>query len=189
MKDLKIAKVWAQALLEIAQEKKKLDAVVEGVRLLDQLASEVPLLESFMASPNVPQETKKDRFAKALGKAVDPVLLDFCDLLVDRMRGMILTDVLTAFMELYREAVGVVVAVVRCAVPLADAEAQKIQKKLSKMYGLKVELDVHVDASILGGMTIYVGDTKFDGSLSRSLKEIKSRLLGARIDSEVVYAD
>ncbi|MHC4599074.1 MAG: F0F1 ATP synthase subunit delta, partial [Planctomycetota bacterium] len=64
-----------------------------------------------------------------------------------------------------------------------------LSKRLSKIVGKKIELDVRVDPAVLGGMTVQVGDTRFDGSLRRALDELGARMAGTRIDSEVVYAD
>ncbi|MHC5036003.1 MAG: ATP synthase F1 subunit delta [Planctomycetota bacterium] len=189
MMDANIVRVWAQALLEIAEDKKSLESIVKGVRFTRQILGEVPLLQPFLASPNIPLPVKKERLQAALKGHVDPLLVDFTCLLVDRVRGMFLDEILEVFLKMYRDAIGVVVAHVRCAVDLPEGVAEKIRKQLSKMYGKTVELDVKLDPSVLGGMTIQVGDTRFDGTLARALKEVGDRMSTARIETEVVYAD
>jgi F-type H+-transporting ATPase subunit delta len=189
MKDKSIAKVWAQALLEMAQEKKKLGAVVDGVHLLRAILDALPQWVDFLASPKIPPDAKKALMDRALKRKADPILLDFCGLLVDRVRGMFLPDILEAFLEIHREAQGILEAHVRCAKPLTGTLETQIRKRLSKLLGKMVELEVTVDPGVIGGLSIQVGDTRFDGTLKRSLNEIAGRLHGARIESEVVYAD
>lgn len=189
MKEKTVAKVWAQALLETAHDRKAVEAVVDGVRVLAILVGEIPELSRFTASPKVEPDRKKAMLAKALAGSLDPLLLDFLGLVVDRGRGEILGEIVQAFLDQYDEASGILKARVFSAVPLADALAEKVRKQLETMYGKKIALDLHVDPETLGGLTLQVGDTRFDGSLDRALNEIRARLLGARIVSEVVYAD
>ncbi|MHC4781110.1 MAG: ATP synthase F1 subunit delta, partial [Planctomycetota bacterium] len=122
-------------------------------------------------------------------KKLPPVLMDFVGLIVEKHRGMVLPDICETFIELYREEVGVAVAHVRCAVPLQAAQEKSLVKRISKITGKTIELDVEVNPNVLGGMTVQVGDTRFDGSLKRALDELGARMSGTRIDSEVVYAD
>lgn len=189
MKEKNVAKVWAQALLELALEQKALDPVEKGVRLLGQVFADEPLLKPFLASPNIPAEDKNARFRKAVGKKIPGVLADLVALVVERNRGIVLPEILETFIELYREETGLAVAHVRCAVALQKAQEIALEKRLSKIVGKKIELDVRVDPGVLGGMTIQVGDTRFDGSLRRALDELGAKMAGTRIDSEVVYAD
>jgi len=189
MKEKNVAKVWAQALLELAEEGKALDAVQEGVLLLGQLFVDEPALKPFLASPNIPAAEKIERFGKAVKKKMPPLLLDFVGLVVERGRGMVLPDMCETFIELYRELTGVAVARVRCAVALETAQEKSLVKRLSKITGKTIELDVEVDPAVLGGITVQVGDTRFDGSLKRALDELGARMSGTRIESEVVYAD
>ncbi|MHC4601455.1 MAG: F0F1 ATP synthase subunit delta, partial [Planctomycetota bacterium] len=83
MREKNVARVWAQALLELAQEKKALDAVEKGVRLLDRLFIDEPLLRPFLASPNIPVAEKIARFRKALQKKIPAELHDFVGLVVE----------------------------------------------------------------------------------------------------------
>jgi F-type H+-transporting ATPase subunit delta len=189
MKEKNVAKVWAQSLLELAREKKALDAVEKGVRLLGRLFVDEPLLRPFLASPNIPAQEKTARFRKAVGKKVPALILDFVSLLVERNRGMVLPDILETFIELYREETGLAVAHIRCAVALQKAQETALEKSISKIVGMNIELDVVVDPAVLGGITIQVGDTRFDGSLKRALDEVGARMSGTRLDSEVVYAN
>lgn len=189
MKERKIAKVWAEALLETARERKALDAAVEGVRLLQALFDELPSLVLFIASPRIPEGVKKERLDAALTGSVDAVLLDFLGLVMDRRRGIVLPDILEAFVELHREAAGIAVARVRTAEPLSDALRKKVAQTLQSIFGRTIELDAKVDEGLLGGAVIQVGDTRFDSSLRRDLDEIARRMRATRLSSEVIYAD
>ncbi len=184
-----IERVWAQALLEAAREKKRLEAVAGQARLLRQLLADVPPLALFLASPKVAAAEKKAVLDKACRKRIDPLVMDFLGLMTDRHRAMLLADILDAFQDLYHEEIGVLVAHVRTAVPLAEAETKRMGGTLEKITGKKIELDARVDPAILGGLVIKVEDTLFDASLKSALKDVGERMRRAHMETEVLYAD
>ena len=57
--------------------------------------------------------------------------------------------------------------------PLRPEEEKKLRIKLEKMSGKTVRLSAHVDASLLGGMTVLMNGTLYDGSIKGNMKEIK----------------
>lgn len=68
------------------------------------------------------------------------------------------------------------VAVVRTAVELRDSERETIKKQLSEMFGRQLQIEEHLDESIIGGMYIQVGDTVIDYTVSAQLKQITEQL-------------
>jgi F-type H+-transporting ATPase subunit delta len=68
------------------------------------------------------------------------------------------------------------VAVVRTAVSLNDNERQVLKEKLRDMFGRQLQIEEHIDESILGGMYIQVGDTVIDYTLSSNFKKIREQL-------------
>jgi F-type H+-transporting ATPase subunit delta len=68
------------------------------------------------------------------------------------------------------------VAVIRTAVELRDSERELIKKQLSEMFGRHLQIEEHIDESIIGGMYIQVGDTVIDYTVSAQLKQITEQL-------------
>ena len=71
------------------------------------------------------------------------------------------------------------VAEVRSAIPLGDEQVTRLAGALEQNTGREVEVKVVVDPEVVGGLVVRVGDTVIDGSVSRRLTELKSRLTGA----------
>ncbi len=69
------------------------------------------------------------------------------------------------------------IATVTVAVPLSDAQVMRLQAGLAKKYGA-VRVNQVVDASIIGGMRISVGDVVIDDSVATRVKELKLQLAG-----------
>jgi len=68
---------------------------------------------------------------------------------------------------------------VRTAVELNDDQRERLRKALGEATGRDVELRVIIDDSVVGGVLATVGDTVIDGSVSRQLARMRSRLAGA----------
>ena len=63
-------------------------------------------------------------------------------------------------------------------VSLATKKQQKaIADKLEQITGKKVELRLHEDKSLIGGVVVKIGDRRIDGSVAGRLATMKEKLL------------
>lgn len=97
-------------------------------------------------------------------------------LLVERGRIAVLPGVLEQYRVLADRAAGVVRADVTSAVPVTEAQWSAIVDALRRDFGDKVEVDVHHDASIIGGLVIRVGDRVVDTSMRTRLQQLQASL-------------
>ncbi|HEX9766669.1 MAG TPA: ATP synthase F1 subunit delta [Nitriliruptorales bacterium] len=67
-------------------------------------------------------------------------------------------------------------AEVYVAVALEPSQRDQLHRALEQVTGKSIDLKVHVDPSVVGGVRAKVGDTVIDGSIARRLSDIKSRL-------------
>jgi F-type H+-transporting ATPase subunit delta len=70
------------------------------------------------------------------------------------------------------------VARVTAAVPLTEAQEQRLTEVLGRIYGRSIGLQVTVDPSVLGGLVVRVGDEVIDGSIAHRLEAAGRRLAG-----------
>jgi F-type H+-transporting ATPase subunit delta len=68
------------------------------------------------------------------------------------------------------------VAYVTTAVPLTDADEERLAARLADMYGRAVSLKIDVDPRIIGGMRVKVGSDLYDGTVVRRLTEARTAL-------------
>jgi F-type H+-transporting ATPase subunit delta len=71
-----------------------------------------------------------------------------------------------------------VVALVRVARPLSDAEADRLKAALTRQYSRQVDLNVLVDPSVLGGVRVEIGDDVIDGTVASRLDGARRKLAG-----------
>jgi F-type H+-transporting ATPase subunit delta len=95
-------------------------------------------------------------------------------ILVRKGRERLLPDVAQAFNELYKQGRNIVVAHVASAVPLTTATRARVQSIAEKQHpGKTIELVEKVDPTLIGGVTIRIGDELYDGTVSRRLADLR----------------
>ncbi|WP_220793575.1 F0F1 ATP synthase subunit delta [Nocardioides stalactiti] len=70
------------------------------------------------------------------------------------------------------------VATVRVARPLADADQQRLAAALAAQYGRRVHLNVVVDAGVIGGLKVEIGDDVIDGTILSRLDAARRKIAG-----------
>ena len=67
-------------------------------------------------------------------------------------------------------------AIVYSAFPVEDAALNDISDALQKRFGRKLNLSVQIDASLIGGVRVVVGDEVLDTSVKARLEQMKAAL-------------
>jgi F-type H+-transporting ATPase subunit delta len=176
MRDIRIAKPYAQALYDAAAEQDALDRIVGDASQVVDLAQESEDFEQFLTNPILSPQFKSEMFQQLLSEAVHPLTLNFLLLLASKQRERFLVAILQAFLKLVDLKAGRVVAQVTSAVPLSDAQQNSLVKQLSDYSGAEVRLDLSEDTAIKGGIIVRLGDTVFDGSVATQLQRLRSLL-------------
>ena len=176
MRDIRIAKPYAQALYDAAAEQAALSRIVGDANQIISLAQESKDFEQFLTNPILSPQFKSEMFQQLLSEAVQPLTLNFLLLLASKQRERFLVAILQAFLKLVDLKAGRVVAQVTSAVPLSDAQQTSLVKQLSDYSGAEVRLELSEDTAIKGGIIVRLGDTVFDGSVATQLQQLRSLL-------------
>ena len=70
------------------------------------------------------------------------------------------------------------VAKVISAVPLTDAQEQRLARTLSDMYGRAISVRTALDPDVRGGLVVRVGDEVIDGSIATQFAAARAALVG-----------
>jgi F-type H+-transporting ATPase subunit delta len=101
---------------------------------------------------------------------------NFLGLLLQKDRLKFLGQISNVYRVLADELSGTVRAQVTSAAELGGAQREAIRLALEKQTGKTVELRVHVDPSLIGGLQVGLGGKVFDGSVKTQLKRIAATL-------------
>jgi F-type H+-transporting ATPase subunit delta len=95
---------------------------------------------------------------------------------IDHQRTSALPEILETFQNVLRERQGIAESEVFSAAVLKDAQKKEITQTLERVTGKKIEAKFSLDANLLGGVRVRVGDTIYDGSLRNRLDGLRERL-------------
>lgn len=169
----KLGKTYARALLAATQAEGSTDAVINDLNAIcdEALLSNPSLLMAFH-SPQIDTDEKCRVIDRLFGGNSHASLVKFMKVMAGRGRLGHLVAVRDAAVGMHDEAAGRLVAEVKTAVPMTDQLRGEVIQQLSNQFGKTVRLRESVDADLIGGMVIRVGDTVFDSSVSSRLDKI-----------------
>lgn len=176
MREATIARNYAEALLSLATKAENRDGFGSMIRDIANAITSDVTVHRFLESPRVSYEEKNALLSKAFGDRVPRVFLRFLQTVVHNRRQMLIPVIATEYSTLLDVAEGRVHADVVVARPVDDAEVQNIAAQLSRSLGKTVVPHVTVDAAIMGGVVVRIGDTVMDGSVRRRLNRLANRM-------------
>ena len=169
------AQRYAKAILSLAKDRNLAKEVNEDMNYIAKTVKSSNELRAVLKSPVV-KESAKMNSLKQIFKDVNPITFELFGVLAENNRLELLTMVSSRYNELYNAMMGIQVAKVTTAVPLTPALEVKIQAKVKELTGNEAEIKNTVDASIIGGFILRVGDIQYNGSVSAQLTSLKREL-------------
>lgn len=171
------AKRYVQALVELAREGNSFDAWQRDLGQIGQLAAD-PQVAAFLGNPSVAAGAKFTAVDSVLG-GVSQEARNLTHLLIERRRTAIIPEVVAGFDEAILTERGIVMADVTTAEPLDNAGQAAVRSQLERIVGKNVELRLHTDPEIIGGIVARIGDQLIDGSVINQLRRLRARLRAA----------
>ncbi len=176
----------ADAVEQLAIEAMVLAADATGT--LDELEDELfrfgrvvaaqPDLQMALADPSLPADRKRGLLGALLEGRVSATSLGLITQMVIHPRGRSLTAALDLCAGIAARRRQQLIAVVRSATELSAAQRGRLAEALAASYGHRVHLNVVLDPSVMGGISVQIGDELIDGTAASRLAEIRRKLAG-----------
>lgn len=182
---MQVATIYAQALLELADERGKRAAVVDNCRELAQFISTSHDTVARLSDPRLGKAHLKALLQATFAGRLETETLDFLKLLVDRNRFDVMGEIVAAVIARAEAQAGVVHVAVTSALELSQAGQAKLMTELKAHVGPGVVMHLATDPGLIGGVTMRIADLLVDGSVRRHLDEMKSLILNAPLDDRV----
>lgn len=177
MRNQRVSRRYAQALMAIAAEQKSVDAVAADLASIGATLAASRDLQLLVASPVIQEGKKLSIFRELWEPRVGRVTMAFLSLLVTKRRETILPGVIEEYLALRDAAQGVLVAEVQTAVQMTGEQEAALVKRLETYTKKKIRMQKSTDPAIRGGMVVRIGDTVLDGSVRRQLERLRERFL------------
>lgn len=166
-----IARPYALAAFEYAQEKQQLEAWKSFLTSASYIANE-PSVIKLLANPEISSEKLFDLFHGVLTPLLDTERNNFLLLLAQNKRFMMLPEIVELYNTYYATLEKLSTVRVITAVDIDDEYRQKFVQALTKRVQHEVTLRCEVDPAILGGAIIHIGDRVIDGSVRGKLTRL-----------------
>jgi F-type H+-transporting ATPase subunit delta len=178
MTNVRVARRYAEGLIEVAVEQKKTEVVARDLELLRQLTRQSRELLLFFKSPVIDKAKRRLILRSLFEGKLDGATVRFLDFLADKGRTSVLPDIIDQFFVLQDERQGIISVDVRTASDFSTDQTTTLQKKLEAYTRKRVRITFGVDKQLKGGFVARVGDTVFDGSIKRQLELLRQRFAG-----------
>lgn len=172
-----IAKRYATALFELADETGALDTVEGDLKSLGAMINQSADLSKFIRSPLYSRDEHTRALDALLAKAgASGLTKQFIGTVAGHRRLFVLTDMIKSFGDMLAAKRGQMSAKVESAHPLSDAQLAKIKEILKGQLDSDVTLETTVDPELLGGLVVRVGSRMIDSSLRTKLNRLQLNL-------------
>jgi len=170
---------YALALFELANERKKLEAVGRDLAAVAQALAESPELKELTTSPLVGRDAAVNAVAATAGAMqLDTITANFLGVLAKNRRLAQLPAVIRAFNLLSARHRGELTAEIVSAHSLDDDQVDAIKQNLRTRMGRDINVDLRVDPAILGGLVVKIGSQMIDGSIRTKLNNLAQAMKG-----------
>ena len=173
----RFARPYARAVMEVAQSPEKAATLRDELTTFEQVRKSSTDLQELYANPGIDFDSKNKvtgAIAKRLG--LSELAVRLLDVLIRNRRINDLSDIVAGLATMIREATGTVAAEVRSASKLSSKEEADLRAMLDRKVGAKVDVDITVDASLIGGFVAKIGSEVYDASVSGKIEKFRESL-------------
>ena len=131
-----------------------------------------------LGTPTVTMDEKLGMIKDIIADGISEYTGNLLCVLTERGRMGCFSGIVKNFRALYNEHFRIAEITVTASAPLSESVREKIAAKMSEVTGKTVSIKEKVDPSIIGGVVIDYGSTRYDGSVRTRLNELKKELGG-----------
>ena len=180
-----VSKIYGDALFQTAMEEGRQDEFFAQAKTVKEILGEHGELFKLMDEPKIDREEKQKILETIFGGKIADELTGLFLLLVEKGRFKDTGRVLEYFLLRVKEEKKIGIAKVVSAMELTDGQKTKIEKRLleTTMY-VSFEVEYLVNPSLIGGLTIQIGDRIVDGSFRTKLEKLAGVLRNIQVGGE-----
>ena len=170
------AKVYGDALFELAVEENRCDQFLEEICAVENALDQNPQAETLLCHPGIGSEEKQDFIEKCFK--------GFLQILVKKGRFSERNAIFAYFTAKVKEYKKIGVALVTSPFELTAEQKTKIEKRLLDTTDYKkMEITYREDKTLIGGLVIRIGDRVIDTSIKSRLEELRLQLMGISLEA------
>lgn len=171
-----VGNIYGGALYALAKEEAldgqilgELTALREGFRL-------EPDFLKLLSTPSLSKEERCQVLDNSFREKLHPYVLNFLKILTEKGYVRHFSACCDAFTLRYNEDNGILPVTAVTAVPLTDAQAEKLKQKLGTITGKQITLQSRIDPAVLGGIRLDYDGQRLDDTVSHRMDALRELL-------------
>lgn len=169
-----VATRYAKALMDLAGD--SAPALAEEAKALQKVCEQSDVL-AFLHNPLLNRAQSAEVATTLLYKIGAPALLkDTIVRMAHNRRLSALPDMLEQFVRLVEQRENIIRVKIVSAKPLSEQDVSKLSDKIAATYQCKLRIETQVDESLIGGVSLHMGDKHIDYSVAGKLERLKTQL-------------
>ena len=180
MSTLIASRRYAAALFSAAEEGKFLDQIVEELIVVRDVLHNSRDLVHALRSPLVKGDKKIHILEEIFRGLIGDKMFLFLRLVAQKKRAGLLPQIIDEFQILLDEKRGVINVDVVSATQLSDEQANDLVERLAVFTGKKIRPRLSVNEEFIGGASVKIGDTIYDGTISHQLQMLRQALVSEK---------
>lgn len=171
---LTIARPYADAAFSLARDENALAQWSDTLSHLAQVMNTRTAGE-LINNPRLEPDQIATLIAEAAG-SLSASQRNFVRVLAENERLSVLPEIADQFRQRRNATEGSLDAAIESAYPLTEAQIDDIRTTLEEKYGRRVRATARVDSSLIGGVSIRIGDEVIDASVRGKLARLAASL-------------
>ena len=180
-----VSGTYGHALFELAVEQNSIDSLLDEASAVQAVLTENPEYQKILEHPRIDCEEKITLVESCFRGKVSDDMTGFLCVLVRNGRQKEIISSLTDFADEVREYRRIGVCHVVSAMLLTDDQKDRLVKKLIETTRYtSFEMNYETDPSLIGGMTVRIGDRVIDASIRSKLNDLTKTLRQVSVEAQ-----
>ena len=173
MQNPRLASRYAKSLIDLSIEKGQLENIYADMLWLQGVCKSNKDFVNVLRSPIINPSTKKKIIEAVTKGNIGEITSGFINLLITKNRESNLSEIVNAVISSYKQHKNIQTIQLTTASPVSDSIKNAIVDQVKKAAGFQnVELEEKVDADLIGGFVLQIGDKLVDASVAYDLRAI-----------------
>ena len=171
------AKRFAQALYSVAEKKNNVIEIKSSLEQLVTLYRKNPEFRFILLSKRIDKNQKVKILIESLVDKINATALELAEILLENENIRDLPAIYGRYQLLVSENMKTAQISVVVSDELDDQQKNDLLQSIETKLNKKIDIQLDVDPSLIGGMVLRIDNTIIDGSIKRQLEKIREHLV------------
>ncbi len=174
-----VAKRWALALMELAQEDVNIskEDILDDLREIDETIRSSSELSNVINNPSISTEEKQIILCKLFQNSILPIVYNFIFVLNLKKRVGIIAEIAVEFEKELERIKNITHVNVTSAIELPDERKEQIKSKIAEKLRKDVVVEWGVDSDIIAGLIFSIDELIIDNSIKHKLEDLSKEII------------